>query len=182
MAVGLRSCRGAVAGREVVREPAADVLLHGRTIHEGWLERCTQDPVTGDGRADLLQDLLRIAVFERIAHQDGEGRQDLPVRPAVAERVKPLPDLLHRALRAASIISSRRIPFEAGGSSFQTPASRLRAAASVMSVGPGRYSAIAPISTAPCSLFSSVSGARPQPGWVSLPMSNRKSSRPTVTS
>src|SRR5438552_3114843 len=69
------------------------------TVHAGGLRRCPQDPVTGDSLADLLQDLLRIAVFERIAHQDGEGRQNLPVRPAVAERVKPLPDLLHRALR-----------------------------------------------------------------------------------
>src|SRR3989454_8528904 len=86
MADGLGRCRGAVAGREVVRETTADVLLHGPTVHAGRLERCTQDPVTGDGLADLLQDLLRIAVFERIAHQDGEGRQDLPVRPAVAER------------------------------------------------------------------------------------------------
>ena len=99
MAVGLGRWRGTVAGREVVREPAADVPLHDPAVHAGGLWRCAQNPVAGDGRADLLQDLLRIAVFERVAHQDGEGRQDLPVRPAVAEGVKPLSDLLHRALR-----------------------------------------------------------------------------------
>src|SRR5437016_11360957 len=103
MAVGFGGGRGAVAGREVVHEPAAEVLLHGPAVHAGGFGRCAQNPVAWDGRADLLQDLLRIAVFERVAHQDGEGRQYLPVRPAVADRVKPLPDLLHRALRVRDL-------------------------------------------------------------------------------
>src|SRR5207302_10295087 len=100
MAVGFGRWRGAVAGREVVHEPAAEVLLHGPAVHAGGLWRCAQNPVAGDGRADLLQDLLRIAVFERVANQDGEGRYELPGRPACVQGVKPLPDLLHRSLRS----------------------------------------------------------------------------------
>ena len=55
--------------------------------------------MAGQQAADLVRDFLRVAVLERRAHQHGQGGENFPVGPALAQRLDRVPHRLHVAFR-----------------------------------------------------------------------------------
>ena len=87
-----------IPSRKVVAISLVHVSVDGGRIHCGRDRRWAERSVTGNHRPDLFEDFLGLAVFQRRAEEDREGRQDFPVGAAIPHRIDRGPNDLDMAL------------------------------------------------------------------------------------
>src|SRR5436853_1534926 len=87
-----------VAACHILGVALAQVTVYHSLIEpwRGWSG--TKKAIAWNQTPDLLQDLSGLAILKRIPHQHRQGGQDLPIRPAFANRLNGLAHLLHMSL------------------------------------------------------------------------------------